>query len=316
MPRKLTLLPVLLLMLIPIAWQVQQESPQRAAERVLREVFDAHEKMQWGRIVLLLHPDALTYLRQGVLSSLEAMERSKDEPVRNPPDMPECVAQYFEEQRAKHQDDFPIGLKAYGVATLDELRALSTEELTARWLEVQDERTQMMHGLSAQKPAVLDSLRRVLGDSAFLAQMPQEKRTVVGSIVENDSTIQVLYRTRYSDDPREGPDSKGVAVMRRSGRDWRLLPGEGGLFNENGFVGVSIAEMHNVDDEIQKLSKEIVSWDGKKVAAGRAYLTGFGDSKEEQALVIQVGRDRVRVPRSAFGDIGRLLEMSYMAPQR
>ena len=315
MPRFFALVAGLILVLVPVAWQAQQDSPQRAAEQVLREVIDAHERMQWGRIVLLLHPDAIPLLRQSGLRSLEAMERSRDEPAQQP-GLPACVAEYFAKERAKHQDDFPFGLQAYGVASLEELRALSTEEFVARWLEVQDSRTQIMRSVEVQKPALRDSLKKVGGDSTFLAQMLQERRTVVGSIVENDSTIQVLYRTQHDADAQNGPQSSGVAVLRRAGRDWRLWPGEGGLFEGSGFVGFAIGGRFEADEEIRKLSKEVVSWDGKTVTAGRAYLTGFGDSKEEQALVVQVGRERVRIPRSAFEGVTRLLEIGYMVPER
>ena len=82
-----------------------------------------------------------------------------------------------------------------------------------------------------------ESPQRAGGDSALLAQLPHQKRTVVGSIVENDSTIQVLYRTQISDDPQGPPHGNAVAIPRRAGRDWRLWPSEGGLFNENGFGG-------------------------------------------------------------------------------
>jgi hypothetical protein len=315
MRRCLTMVVGLLLLLVPVAWQAQQESPQRAAEQVLREVFDAHERMQWGRIVLLLHPGVIPLLHQSELRSVESMEQARAQPARNP-DWPECVAEYFAKDRAKHENNLPMGYKVYGVASLDELRALSAEEFVARWLEVQDGRTQMMRSIEMQSPAIRDSIRRAGGDSAFLAQLPHQKRTVVGSIVENDSTIQVLYRTQFSDDPQGPPAGNAVAILRRAGRDWRLWPSEGGLFNENGSVGYAIGEMYAPAEEVQKRSKEIVSWDGKKVAAGRAYLTGFGDSQDEQALVIQVGRERVRIPRSAFAEVSRLLEIGFMVPER
>jgi hypothetical protein len=170
MRRFLTIVVALLLLLVPLAWQVKQESPQRAAEQ-------------------------------------------------------------------KHEDNFPTGYKAYGVASLGELRALSAEEFVARMLEVQDERTLMLRSLEMQRPAIRDSLKRIGGDSAFLAQLPFQKRTVVGSIVENDSTIQVLYRTQFSDDPQT-PSGNAVAILRRAGRDGRLWPSDGGLLNENGFVGL------------------------------------------------------------------------------
>ena len=40
---------------ILLAWRFQQDSPQRAAEQVLGQVIDAHNRMQWARIVTLLH---------------------------------------------------------------------------------------------------------------------------------------------------------------------------------------------------------------------------------------------------------------------
>ena len=303
-----------LLLMVPIAWQVQQqESPQQAAEKVMRDVFDAHEHMQWARLVTLIHPRAITLLQQSSLQSAEAMERSRDQPNNNP-ELPQCVAEYYEKQRAQ-RETFDTGLKAFGVETVEELRALSPEEFMARWLEASDMRTNMIKMLERQRPGIVDSLKRVGADSLLQHLGPGEKRTVLSSVLENDSTVMVLYRTRLTD----GPESERttVATVRRSGKVWRFWPSADGLFGSSGITMFGFA-MEDVDQqgEIERRMKETVRWDAKKVPSGRAFLSGFGQSKDADALVIEVGRDRIRVPRSAFEALAHLLEISSIAPAR
>jgi hypothetical protein len=199
----------------PVA--AQPAAAAQEAERAVRAFFDDIAAERWLAAAERFDGDALERFRAAQLQMLSARETTADHVPRYADDMPEAVRDWFEAQRAAS----PVAhLEFAGMAALDDIHALTAAELMARRLEAQDPRTHLRQaaeeaGRAGPMPPPLDRLR--------------ERRSVVGSVVEDDSTVQVLYRVVMDPfDEGEGRvfESLGVVTVRRAASGWRLAPSD------------------------------------------------------------------------------------------
>jgi hypothetical protein len=288
---------------LPARVSAQTDTRGAAAAAVVNQAFAAHERMEWGRLVQLIHPAALARMHTENLRMLRDIERSRSEPQPRDSTMPEAVARWFEQQRQQHihiQDD-AWSLAGLGVASIKEAEALSLEEFMIRLLKAQDPRTIMMKQVKRLRPNLPDSVFRN-------EQFPITRRTTVGSVVESDSIVYVLYRERFQ---ASDVAQLVVATLRRSADAWRLWPEGFQLFGQGNFSVVHAVEEHA--QEIEKLAEQVVTWPSGAVPAGRALLSGFAkDATGAKVLIVESDGQRVRVPLTVFEKLLQVLSITYM----
>jgi hypothetical protein len=302
-PRFLIAAAVLLLCALPA--RAQETRPGPAAEAVARAAFRAMEERRWGDVAPLMHPEALRRFRAYQVMDARSNERlRKDPPSLRNPDMPEAVARWFEEQQAKNPFDGTSELRRkFGVDSLAQLEALPAGELFARWLRSQDPGEFMR--------AQLRAAGKMPRADTVLPDLLTGRRVVVGPVVENDSTVLVVYRLSVaSDSAPVGPARTGVLTVRRSPSGWRLWSGERDAHfpGETDFVfGWDLDE--DVEKRLNLAKDNVVSWPAGSVPAGRAYVTGYpGGLRPPRALVVEAaGRNgaptRLEIPASVFEQV-------------
>ena len=99
-----------------------------------------------------------------------------------------------------------------GVHTQHELFALSVPEAASRWLEAQDERTQMREAFrrSGCSPTIIPP------------EFPAAKRSVLAVALSDDSTAYVVHSDDRFGPTQFGAESERVMVVRRRGGRWRI----------------------------------------------------------------------------------------------
>ncbi|HEY8379162.1 MAG TPA: hypothetical protein VIK91_21865 [Nannocystis sp.] len=106
----------------------------------------------------------------------------------------EAVAAWFEEQGRKPLAQYDP-LRPYGVASVEELEALSRREFLVRHLKAQDPRTKVrvqMAAIGKEPPAAV---------AAQLAEGFRTRHTIVGTLAENETTVLVLARRASGPSP-------------------------------------------------------------------------------------------------------------------
>lgn len=302
------------------AWRplmAQDASPVGEAVAVVREAFDAIEQKNWARVALLIHPERLTEFKRGEIQQLRWLERAENEPAQVPrdPTMPPAVAEWFEHQAAEHREDYRDKLQnVFGVSSIEELDALSAEEMAIRWLAYNDPeatyRRQLEHELGK-----LDSI-----PAAFKPErVPGSRwhRSVIGGAQDSDSVVHVLYRTTY--EIRGAPPAGFVGVVAASAtRDgWRVWADLGELVGgATGYLPLVAFEARpaasHLDAWVREMAETVVTWPESGPEAGRAYLRGLTpETKRPDAVVIEVRRGgetvRVEIPREAFRALSDLI---------
>lgn len=213
MSRPPLCLSVLAALLCAVPASSQQTAP--AAEAVVRQAFAAMEARRWHDVAALVHPEALRRSRAHEIESARWRDDARFRPHRDPA-MPEAVARWFEEQARKHAESSRSHLEwQYGVRSRAELEALSAEEMMARRLRSQD------------PEEILRRQLRERGREAVLDSMPERptllRRTVVGAVMEDDSTAHVVYNlTAPGDTGMHVLDRIALVTVRRSPAGWRL----------------------------------------------------------------------------------------------
>jgi hypothetical protein len=308
---RLTLLLSNLLAMTASPGSGQDSSPRRAAEQVVQRAFDAIEAMRWRDVAPLLHPDALRRFRATQLDHARSSERIRTSTHRDP-EMPEAVAEWFEKQRQQREAEYgsTLELQFPGIKSAAELEALSSEEMLARWLQAQDPREAFRRELmkkGATPPEV------------SMEEFPYDRREIVGSVVEDDSTVQVLYRTRVNSDTQfEGEGRIAVATVRRSAQGWGiwLTWRDHQLFDQNSF-GFSFADPEENEKRRAEARAKGFAWPAEGTPTVRASVQGdTGGEDPPRTLVIEVrqpnGRmQRVEIPYAALMPLWSYLEPWY-----
>jgi len=175
------------------------KSPKDAVQMA----FDAVSAKQWKRVAQLADPDFLTHFRDQQLVYAQAEKISKENQKKNEHQygLPKCVQKYFESQESHFTESFLKGFA--GVNSVDQLSALTPQELYASWLAG-----------SAQVSKDQDDKKKV-----------QTTRTLLGEVPEGDTVSYVLYRLAYSADANAEP--KVLMIKTRRGPDgWRIFPND------------------------------------------------------------------------------------------
>jgi hypothetical protein len=285
--------------------RAQETRPGPAAEAVARAAFRAMEERRWGDVAPLMHPESLRRFREFQVMEARSNERlANDPPDWRDPDMPEAVARWFAEQRNKHPFDARSELRRkFGVDSLAQLEALPAAELFSRWLRAKDPREFVR--------AQLQAAGKLPRADTVLPDLLSERRVVVGPVVENDSTVLVVYRfSVVADSAPAISERTGVLTVRRSPQGWRLWSGErdADFLGENDFV-FSVGLTEDVEKRLREASDAVVSWRAGAVQAGRAFVTGYpGGTRPPKALVVEVAGAngapaRVEIPASVFEEV-------------
>ncbi len=163
-----------------------------------------------------MHPEALEQFRTAQLQWMR-MTLSRPQAAHRDPQMPEAVAEWFRQREEKHRRETGDLLPQMfaGVRTLEELERLGAEEMLARRLRASD--------LGERVALAMETQGKALPEDWAEQHLPHERRTVLGSVVEDDSTVHVLYRLKaLHGGVEEVPGRLEVVTVRRAPAGWRL----------------------------------------------------------------------------------------------
>jgi hypothetical protein len=183
--------------------------------------FAAAAREQWDSAAAFIDlPRFEPFLAQQVgmvRSALPPRVVTVDEMMANDSTMPRAVAEW-QIARAKKRPVPQFGDLSYefaGVHDSHMLLTMSVAEAAARWVEAQDERTQMREQLRAMGCPLDSVAERVLAS----------KHVVLATVVANDSTAYAIHTdsrfARARDDDVFGAES--VMILHRRGTTWRIL---------------------------------------------------------------------------------------------
>jgi hypothetical protein len=133
--------------------------------------------------------------------------------------------------------------------------------------------------------------------------------------VEDDSTVQVVYRTRSKLDPEGDEGRAAVVTARRTPAGWRIVPGASDptLFAESAWGIYNVADVEEREEALRRLAETVVAWPVDGGGEGRASITGFtGGEEPPRGLVVEISRPdgtitRVEIPFASFGALAELL---------
>jgi hypothetical protein len=220
---------VLPLALIAFATTALAQKTPPANERAARAVADSFfkfiEREKWDSAAALVDIARFEpFFRQQIAmarTELPQPDMTVESMMAQDSTMPRAVAEW-QVQRFKNFRQPAFGDKSYlfaGVRTQQELFALTPSEALARWIEAQDERTQLRRSFQMQNcPA---------DAAAVLARMPAQRRTILATATQDDSTAFVIHTV-------EGPGAfqsaelmiggETVMVLRKKANGWRIDP--------------------------------------------------------------------------------------------
>lgn len=290
-----------------------------AAAAVVQEAFDEIRAMRWENVTHLVHPVALARFRSFRLEQARDRERLRGTPEepRREPGMPDAVAAWFEERRRyrEAEDVSWLSREFAGVATVEQLEALTAEEMLARWLEATDARASLSRELEASG---LD-----VGIDAVAESLPVEVREVIGAVEDSEATAQVVYRTRIDHAPSDSDTRIAVATVRRDDDGaWRLWSTwkDYGLFDAFQ-IGISIDSGEEHLAQLDALKDAPFHWpaEGRPLVSG--VVIGYnGDGMRPTGVALQLSLpggtvDRAEVPMAAMGELVAYLEPWLYLPE-
>lgn len=213
------------------------DAPRNASpEQVVRAVFDLVAAGRYDEVAAYVDAEDLTVLHRDAERAAQApppVPMTAEEHMELEPGLPRLVAEYYasrDQARGWHLDS--VLSQTYArVESAADLEGLDTAQLLGRWLEARDP-VAMIPQIAAKRrassPDGLEALR--------------ERRTVIGSVLEDDNTAHVLYRTGFASPPPEVPPELRVATLRRTSAGWRMR------FSNYGFLsGASWGVSFNPD---------------------------------------------------------------------
>ena len=197
-------------------------------EDVVWTAVAALEERRWNDLLAVLQPSSLEGWRAQVLASAQSHQQgppTAEELRAREPGMPVEAAEWQASRLRQGWAQEPSTLKALNASSVEELEALPTPDLLARWLEAADPRSRtqralVAHGVPAQ----------------CWEEAPPVRRVVLGSVVEGDTLAHVLHREVLGpagSDDHESAGAVRVVELRRTPDGWRI-PMDFALF---GFIG-------------------------------------------------------------------------------
>lgn len=286
-----------------------------AAYEVARRALRLADERRWRELVQLVDADALAEHRERVLS----IERLQQEHSRSMPKlegMPEEVRRWHEEQHAKQGvTRHGIGNRFPGIASLEELEALSPAELLERQLSTRDPAhfASLMQSVAASMP------------SKDAPEPPEEHRTAIGIVSEDHVTAHVLYRT---DEPRGTVSTRlHTLTLRLSPDGWRVIP-TGEVFRSQGsFTMVRLGPVDGDTAALAPLPVEQTAWVERTFPTGLATgllpsLLGRFEANLMRVMMMLGVPAAARTARPASGGwsiqehAGHLLELERLGETR
>lgn len=199
-----------------------QSPSERAVRAVVDSFFAAVGREKWDSATAFIDLGRFEpYFKQVVSRARVALpqrEITVDEYMATDSTMPRAVAEWHVAQMNKYRGKEMFGdlsQEFAGVRTQQALFALKMPEAAARWIEAQDERTQMR-----------EAWRRTGCPANAVPPFEATKRTVLATAVADDSTAYVILTDDRFRDAESVSMESGARVMRlvRIRGAWRILP--------------------------------------------------------------------------------------------
>lgn len=299
---------------LPAAAQTGGAVPE--AETVARRLFADLDSMRWSAAAARFHPVAVERFRAAQLRELHLSERVEGNPRRfYGPDMPPAVAEWMQRRDSMvRAQTGPEYVRSFaGVHSLSQLDSLPAPDLLARWLEAHDERVRLRAEVARLRPELAG---RVPDDS-----LVRRVNTVVGSVLENDTTAHVLVRTATGGGG-DAPSAFGelsVLTLRRAGDGWRAWHAD----NQAPWLGMGFGfeiESTGTADErarvLDAVKDSTLAWrDPATQSRVRAAIVGYpGRGKPPRGLLVEVraADGSLRSAEIPFGAFQEL--MNYLMP--
>ena len=196
-----------------------QPANERAVRAVVDSFFGAIQRERWDSAAALLDLTRFEpYFKDRVSSARSALpqrEMTVEDMMAGDSTMPRAVAEWEIARMTKFRGMQNFGDMSYefaGVHTQHELFALTVPEAAARWLEAQDERTQMREA------------RRRSGCPLRIGvpEFPESKHNVLAVALGNDSTAYVVHSDDRFGPNQYGMENERVMVLRRHAGRWRI----------------------------------------------------------------------------------------------
>jgi len=290
--------------------RAQEAPPGPAAEAVAREAFLALEERRWDDVATFMHPTALRAFRNHEIESARTMESIERTPYVDP-EMPEAVARWHAERtRAYAATHGTILERRFRVRTAAELEALTAEELFTRWLRANDPMDEIRRAVEAGD-------LKIPADSIAAIRVPKQVRSVIGSVVQDDSTVLVAYLAGIQMDTVRDMERPALLMVRHTPAGWRLWSSErDSPFMDHSTLSFGISDPEDLEERLNEAQGHVVSWPAGAVPAGRAFVTGYpGGVRPPRALVVEVqdgSPTRVEIPAGVFGELMEKLLMPWL----
>lgn len=180
----------------------QQDGPAEVALQAFAALSDG----RWRDVPAYVDSVALVDFRRRRLQQAWAMDRASSQPRHVNPDLPACVAEYYERQE-RHAAPPEIRRQTLlGLGSVEELERLTPAEMLARTLETSSPDWRVRRDTTSRAPS-----------------RPRQERTVIGAVQEGDGAAYVVYRVRtYYGPVSTAPENAGLLQLVRRGGQWKL----------------------------------------------------------------------------------------------
>lgn len=183
---------------------------------VARRALALADEDRWRELAALIEEDVLESWRDRMLAAEEARAHRAANlgsgAWSTHTDEPPEVREYRRRQYEQHIRNDRIDFRFAGVNTLDELRALSAQELFARHMQASEERAM-----------IRESGMRAVATLEEVADMMRPRRRAIGVVAESAVTAHVVYRTSNAPPPDAG--RLEILTLVKALDEWRLQRG-------------------------------------------------------------------------------------------
>lgn len=241
-----------LLMLFHFVWglpAMSQNLPTDSPEAVARAVFAALEARQYEAVAPFIDPESLAQFHESALDAARSRERpirlTVEDLKRYNPEMPDTVAEYQVQQFTRREADTRSWLAGdyAGVETLEQMRALSLEQLFGRWLEAQAPEYRMRQAMRESRNPALEA--------DLLPETLRIRRQVLGEVREGENLAHVVHRFRWEAGSELEPDGEvRVTTLHRTPAGWRMIWSPEFLGTSNWSFGLSETDSQEAGPEI------------------------------------------------------------------
>ena len=197
-----------------------QAAPDRAVRAVVDSFFAAVAREQWDSAAALFDLQRFEpFYKQQVRNArtmLPEQRPTAEQFMAMDSTMSRAVAEWQVAQSTRYNRPAfgDMTQQFAGVRTLQAFFALTLPEAAARWLQAQDQRTQ-----------VREARARAGCPLEVLSAMLPSPTSIVLAIAVSDSTAYVVHNDdRFTNSPEYLSGTERVMVLHRSGKRWRIEP--------------------------------------------------------------------------------------------